>query len=269
MMEDKPYTTQQHQAVIENIRRFTTSFGEPISPTREVWERRLKALEDTVTAGNCYWLVDLLKAEIGWHCGIRDTFGYGHDITLFDTLSWIHGAFRDRFLEQSKRVHDIIMDTIGTDIGYMKQRYLIKMPMRLANGQYVTVIRTSFPFQFDKDHNMVSHLNHAFVDLSSENQFAFEVTVFDPSGKREDLVKEVQYRTGALNPFTPRQLEIMVLYANQEVRNAKEVAKRLGLEIATVYTHQKAIRRIASEKTGIKSIPMSDLAKYYRDRLLI
>jgi len=269
--EDSLYTSEQHMKLVATLRERGLSLGEPVKPDRSVWEKKLKALEESVTESECWWIVDLKSIEVPWSCGISNALGYTHKITVFDTMNWIHGKYRDFFSENNLKVSQLIHETVKHQLEFMKQRYVVEVPVRHQSGHYVQATRTTYPFQFDAAHNLVSHIHHLFIHSNLKDQ-AFDMALFDKDWKRRgDLEQEVRKRMLeiAALPFSVKQMKIIEYYAYGKAEQAKDVAALAKITLSTAYTYHANIHKLAEMNTGIKFTSLKDIAKYYRSRGLI
>lgn len=269
--EDPIYTSEQHAKLVTTLKQRALSLGEPVKPDRAVWERKLKAIEESVTESECWWIVDLKSIEVPWSCGIKNALGYSHKIEVFDTMNWVHGKYRDFFSENNLKVSQLIHETVKHQIEFMKQRYVVEVPVRHQNGHYLQATRTTYPFQFDAAHNLVSHIHHLFIHPNSKDQ-AFDMALFDKGwNRRGDLEQEVRKRMLeiAALPFSAKQMEIIAYYAYGKAERAEHVAALAKITLLTAYKHQTNIHKLAEASTGIKFASLKDIAEYYRSRGLI
>lgn len=270
-LDDLPYTSEQHSKLQKVMNDIYAEFGEPIRPEWSVCERRLKVIEEGLTDGECWWLVNSKSGEVTWSCGVKEALGYSNKITFYDTVNWIHGKYRSLFIKYNTQVVKAINETLKGKFQHMKQRYVVDLPVKHQQGHYIQATRTSYAFQFDENNNLVSHLHRLFLHIN-HNEPRFEMSLLDlNSVKLEAAEKQIRQRVLQMSalPFSQRQMEILKYYANEQATKAEDISRLLDIKLSTVYKHQTNILGLAKENASNKFPSLKDAATYYRSRRLI
>lgn len=114
-----------------------------------------------------YIAVDMRTQKPIWHFGIDTYLGYDkkqNDELSFDFFTeLIHPFVRQWAIAYIAGMYKCILENKLSELEFLKTRYVVNLPIRKSNGNYMLVKQIGMPFQFDRNGKMVSFLNSYFI----------------------------------------------------------------------------------------------------------
>ena len=102
------------------------------------------------------------------------------ELDYFKALEMIHDDRRSHFVTFGTAAYEVSRK-YKDSIHPFQHRYMIKVPVRKKNGEYLWVQQTSQAFEIDEDRNLISHINFCNIISEYKGQLIENPTVFASS----------------------------------------------------------------------------------------
>lgn len=185
-------------------------------PTALLTEKPLSDVLNTFEQLNLpdhfYILVDMKRGAVVWSHGIETCLGYTEDVKSEEWLpEKVHPFLRNWYSVLAFGFIKI-MESVQSYYADNESRYLSHLPLRKANGSYVSTHRMTKAFQFDKDGNMCSYLS-IFTVLGTYKGEAMNPKIIAPLNMAaEDIIFESAGHYVDIDPkqeFTEREFKLL------------------------------------------------------------
>jgi hypothetical protein len=130
----------------------------------------IENLTKAIKYEQCFFVVNLLKRKLEHVHGISQWLGYPDDTFGFiDYFKIIHPRHRAALNLSAMSAFDTA-NTPEVTLGFMSPRIVVQLPLLHADGTYVLMKRSLYPFQIDKSGKVLAYLNHFSVIKQYDEQ---------------------------------------------------------------------------------------------------
>lgn len=200
------------------------------------------------------YIMNWQDSKLSYSQGIMEMLGYtNEEFTSEFILNCVH---TDDLAILNRISRAIINFAVNTDLKVKNQYLNITFRLLKKDGNYLKVMRQSFPYQTDKEGRLISNLS-VLTDISfiktKTNLVQWEVFAdnLEVLKFKQNIYKEFN------NFFTPRQKEIIVLINNQFTNN--KIATKLFISVHTVVAHRKNIHKKSNSKNSKELLEFCEL----------
>ncbi|MBL7818600.1 MAG: hypothetical protein JNL70_26610 [Saprospiraceae bacterium] len=248
--------------IAESMLAYSQKVGDPVPDPR--WDKYKEDLLKLNSDDEFYTLYDLKTDRIIWHHGIDKWLGY-LEPDKFDVLGM--SKLVHPFVYPFYEAFGIGMDTVIVNhegiLEFMNPRYSINIPVRKANGEYVSVKQISYPIHFDKNNCMVTHFNkHRINGIYTGQPLETSISIGDE--KQEHLmpiifkaVTEIMDYTHTKYAFTRDELRLLdaAYQVRHETKRNELLSKQFYRDIRNLNTSIVAKTKWMFQIDKIKAMP--------------
>ena len=199
----------------------------------------IENLSKTIKYEQCFFVVNLLKRKLEHLRGIREWLGYHEEeFGFMEYFKIIHPRHRAALNLSAMSAFDTA-NSKEVSIGFMSPRIVVQIPLLHADGSYILMKRSLYPFQIDKSGMVLSYLNHFSIikqyeendNLHPEISKSFftkdnpVAAVFEAS--RERNISETQI----LEAFNKNEINILSFLSKNPNTSNAELSEALGISL--------------------------------------
>jgi DNA-binding CsgD family transcriptional regulator len=129
---------------------------------------------------------------------------------------------------------------------FSRQRYISRIGLRHNDGSYIEFKKTTSIFQYDNENRLLAQLNE-FTKIGTYEGASLDTRVTEIDGvPQKDIFERMVFQETIKafmekKYFSPRELEILRMYAEEQEISTKQLAETLKLVAATVNELNKRI----------------------------
>jgi hypothetical protein len=206
----------------------------------------------------CYALTDLKSRDITWSHGINKWLGY-KDATPAEPLAigyltqFVHPFLRDWY-QMCTNAAMLTLTNLPTTS--LRSRFVVNVPMRMANGQLLLVKQMSMPLDYDPDGKIVNFMD-SYMLVGEYRQEPMKMAFYLNQEEQERMQQQFQKYVSSCVKIHPnyrlttihtRVIDgIRSLRANGEKVTSRSLADKIGtpdkpVEPNTAVKYQKKLR---------------------------
>jgi hypothetical protein len=242
------------------IEELVKDYGEPISPTPEEFQQLKKQIVENPMnqdkhVPKQFFLIERVAGEILFSHNLDKFLGLSGDFDLMQFHSYIDDGTSDwtylkDYLTWGKAAY-MFFTHFGKIHDLRSFSYKLSLPMRLIDGRIYWVNQESHPLEFDKDNNMISHINTYTISGLYKEPKPVDLTIeihYKDLYRNDwsDMLAENRY---AIRPFSISAIQNDILLHYNNTPKANTVTCSLSLKYP-----RNTIKKYISDsrnKTGI------------------
>lgn len=218
--------------------------------SKTIHEEEVKLLAETIKYEKFFFVVDIINQEIKHAHGIKQWLGYDEykfSFGFYATL--IHPNYIEATFLLAKSTLALV-NSNSIEQGFMKEKIVIQIALRHANGHYILVKHTISSWDYDSTTKVsIAYLNE-FTILEeydeTEKSSTLKPRITDIYGTRllniENIVRESSYKILESNKrFSIQELRILRKYAYNPTITSNEVANTFKIKPNTIDTYNRRI----------------------------
>lgn len=229
------------------IRELTTGYGPPVSPTRH----ELDIITRQITNNPCnihsfhqknFYLIKRVSGEIIFSFNVDKYLGIEG---LFD-LKTFHSCVGDgisdcfylkEYLNWGKSAY-VLFKHLNKNQNLWEYSFKIRLPMRCSDGRIYWVLQETKPLEFDKNNNMISHINTYTISsfYHEKEPIGLVAELFYNDLYLPELNLSLAEKRYAVKPFSlsPAQRIVLQYFFENPDSNINEAARQLKYPVNTL-----------------------------------
>ena len=226
--------------------------NQPISSaiSKIIHEEEVKLLAETIKYERFFFVVDIINQEIIHAHGIKQWLGYDdHKFSFGFYSNLIHPNYIEATFLLAKSTLALV-NSNSFEQGFMKEKFVIQIALRHAQGHYILVKRTLSSWDYDPTTKVsIAYLNEFTIleeydETDKSNTLKPRIT--DIYGTRlvniENILRESSYKTlESSKRFSVQELRILRKYAYNPTITSNEVANTFKIKPNTIDTYNRRI----------------------------
>jgi len=232
----------------------------------------IQHLSDSLHYERFFFVINYHEFSVQQAHGVNKWLGYNDEIfTLKKYYSIMHPAHLVAQMTIGYELLESFMSGEWT-IGFMSHRYINTLALKHANGDYLSFKKTTYPFQVDTNHRLISTLSE-FTLIGPYNSEPFSSRLTNSFGEPIDWHEQLQQRSRQSFhksvPFSKNELLLLEVHAAQPNLTTAAIAARFNVKESTIITYKKRILEKAERLLHHRFKTAKDVAVYLKEQGLL
>ena len=227
--------------------KLTSHYSEPVNKTDQEVADLIKKIEQSTDIGRTFYIVASAISVDYSHCvRAHDYLPVSTNFNANDYIALIHPEYKRDYIQWAVACYAHMAEPdVRAQVKPLTISYRTVVPIKLKDNQYHWTCMEAFPIQFDKNGNMITHLNKFTIlyVLDEQNKVPLFNEISNNQFLKRSLNKAV-WNTKIMHAFfkpTPSELEILKVYVQYLHFSTADVAKYLNTSIHNIRKHQTNI----------------------------